>query len=215
MQVQENERRQIARELHDQVGQSLTAIQLTLQQALDTPSHSSPNEALQTSIALVGELIQQTQDLSLSLRPSLLDDLGLEAALRWLVNRHKSLSTLALEFWADPLERRLDPRIEIACFRIAQEALTNIIRHARATNATIHLRVSGTQLHLAIHDDGNGFNPSAMKRWGGNRTGLGLAGMQERATLAGGELEIRSSSQRGTEVHARFPLQWQMHNQPK
>src|ERR1019366_5004802 len=123
---QETERRHIARELHDEVGQTLTVAELNLQKLVQSSRVGANRERLQESLKAVERVLEQVRDLSLSLRPSMLDDLGLEAALRWYTSRQASLVGLQAEFRADALEDRLDPVIETACFRVAQEALTNV-----------------------------------------------------------------------------------------
>ena len=140
------------------------------------------------------------------MRPSLLDDLGLVAALRWYVDRQAQRAEFAATFAADPIEIRLSPDIEIVCFRVAQEALTNIARHARARQVWVTLRRSDTELHLVIRDDGVGFDMRTGWEHTGSGGNLGLLGMQERVALLGGQLEIQSAPTQGTEIQARFPL---------
>ena len=153
-------------------------------------------------------MLEQVQDISLDLRPSMLDDLGLEPALVWLTNRQAALAGLKAEVHADALERRLDSVIETECFRIAQEALTNVVRHAQARNVTVELRVRNGQLHLRVRDDGVGFDVAASREKAVLGASLGLLSMEERAVLGGGRLELVSGSKQGTEVHAWFPLRW-------
>jgi PAS domain S-box-containing protein len=208
VEAQENERRHLARELHDEVGQALTAIQISLQSALRQPAPAAPSAPLQESLRLVEDLVRKTQDLSLSLRPTLLDDLGLPAVLRWYTSQQAARAGLHADFWASPLESRLDPALETACFRVAQEALTNVVRHAQAGEVTVQLLREDTSLHLVIHDDGKGFDVPAFLARTGTDTCIGLLGMQERVALVGGRFECKSSPQSGTEVHAWFPLAW-------
>ena len=205
VEAQENERRHLARELHDEIGQALTVIQLHLQAALGRGEGAIDPTHLQASLTQVRELVRKTQDLSLSLRPSLLDDLGLPTALDWYARQQASRAGLRIAFWSAPLERRLDPALETACFRVAQEAITNVIRHAQAREVTLHLECESAALHLSVHDDGRGFDPPAVL---GGRTSLGLLGMQERVALVGGRFACHSSPRHGTAVHAWFPLRW-------
>src|SRR5207237_8737543 len=121
------ERREIARELHDEIGQSLTVAEMNLQAALKSPRAAALTRRLEESIQAVGRVLEQVHDLSLNLRPSMLDDLGLEPAVRWYTHRQAALTDLRAEFRAEPLEQRLDPVIETECFRVAQEALTNVV----------------------------------------------------------------------------------------
>jgi PAS domain S-box-containing protein len=208
---QEQERHHIARELHDQIGQSLTAVEIHLQTALKSPDPKGHiHKRVEESLHMVDELVQRTQNLSLNLRPPLLDDLGLEPALRNLIERGIPGGNLRTEFTANPLSGRLTSDIETACFRVAQEAVTNAIRHAHARRLTVRLQVEDRVLHLAVSDDGRGFDPSSMRGEAGGFKDLGLLGMEERATLVGGRLEVRSTPGRGTAVLAWFPLKWRV-----
>jgi len=157
----------------------------------------------------VERVLEQVHDLALNLRPSMLDDLGLEPALVWLTRRQAELAGLKGEVQTDALEQRLDTVIETECFRIAQEALTNVARHARAKTVTVELRQEEGQLHLRVRDDGIGFNVAAIREKAVRGASLGLLSMEERAALAGGQLELKSLPGRGSEVHAWFPLLWQ------
>jgi signal transduction histidine kinase len=207
---QETERRHIARELHDEVGQTLTVAELNLQKLVQS-SRAGPTKArLEDSLKAVERVLEQVRDLSLSLRPSMLDDLGLEPALRWYTNRQSALVGLQADFQADALEDRLDPVIETACFRVAQEALTNIVRHARASTATVELRKLDGHLHLFVRDDGVGFDVTALREQAVLGASLGLLSMEERATLADGGFECKSTPGQGTEIHAWFPLKWRV-----
>lgn len=207
--AQETERRNIARELHDEIGQSLTVMQLNLQTMLQSPAVDGLTPRLNQNLQIVDRVLEQVQDISLNLRPSILDDLGLEPALRWYAKRQAALIDLKVEFHADPLAHRLDPMIETECFRVAQEALTNVVRHAQAKSVTVALRQEDGQLHLRVRDDGIGFDVGAIREKAVLGASLGLLSMEERAALAGGGLDFISSLGQGTEVHAWFPLKWQ------
>lgn len=208
VETQETERRNLARELHDEIGQALTVIQLNLQAMLPTTG-AADRLRVKESLVVVGRVLEQVHDIALNLRPSLLDDLGLVPALRWYTERQAALVELKVEFHADPLEQRLDAVIETECFRVAQEALTNVVRHARAKAVTVELRKEDGQLHLRVRDDGIGFEVSAVRQNASRGASLGLLNMEERAALVGGGLEFTSRAQGGTEVHAWFPLLWQ------
>jgi signal transduction histidine kinase len=211
VEVQETERRNIARELHDEIGQSLTVAEMNLQAALQqTPGKAGLTRRLEDSIQAVERVLEQVQDLSLNLRPSMLDDLGLEPALRWYTNRQASLAGLSVNFKADPLEYRIDPVIETECFRVGQEALTNVVRHARASELWVELRKRNGQLQLSVRDNGVGFDVANVRDKAVRGASLGLLSMEERASLAGGGLEFHSSPGQGTEVRAWFPLKWQV-----
>jgi PAS domain S-box-containing protein len=204
--VQEAERKRIARELHDQIGQALTAIQISLH-GLHSSSDNGSNSAIEDSLAVIDEALEQVHSLSLDLRPSLLDDLGLVAALRWYVDRLASRTGLTSSFDADPSDIRLNPGIETACFRIAQEALTNILRHANARRVWVRIGQLRSGFKLSVKDDGVGFDVrAAMKRKGANAS-LGLRGMQERAIAAGGVVDIKSTEGNGTLVEVIFMSQ--------
>jgi signal transduction histidine kinase len=208
VEVQETERRNIARELHDEIGQSLTVMQLNLQAMLQSPG-TGDQLRLNETLKVVERVLEQVQDISLALRPSMLDDLGLEPALRWYTDRQAALLELQVEIHTDRLEQRLDPVIETECFRVAQEALTNVVRHAQAKAVTVDLRKEDGQIHLRVRDDGIGFAVAAVREKSVRGASLGLLSMEERAALAGGGLEFTSLPGQGTEVHAWFPLKWQ------
>jgi PAS domain S-box-containing protein len=203
--VQEAERQRLARELHDQIGQALTAVQISLHN-LQSASEGSLAGPLAESLAVIDEALQQVHDLSLDLRPSLLDDLGLVAALRWYVDRVASRAGLVRCFSADALETRFAAEIETACFRIAQEAMTNVLRHALARTVSVQVKRTDSMLQLLVQDDGVGFDVRAAMSRTGLKASLGLHGMQERAAAVDGLVEIRSQLDRGTEVVASFPL---------
>ena len=209
VEAQETERRNLARELHDEIGQALTVLQLNFQALLLSPGIEALSPRLNESLAVVERVLEQVHDISLNLRPSMLDDLGLEPALRWCMNRQAVLAGLQAEFATDPLEQRLDPIIETECFRIAQEALTNVVRHAQARTVTVTLHTKDGRLHLGVRDDGVGFDVAPVREQAVRGASLGLLSMEERAALAGGGLEFKSSPGHGTEVRAWFPLKWQ------
>jgi signal transduction histidine kinase len=208
VEVQESERRQISRELHDEIGQALTAAQLNIQAALQSTKDTTLAPRLQASAEMIEQVLEQVHELSLNLRPSMLDDLGLEPAVRYFTNRQAALTGLEVEFQADPLERRLDPMIQTECFRVAQEALTNVVRHAHARTVAVRLTRRNGHLHLSVRDDGVGFDVATRRNEAAVGASLGLLSMEERATLAGGGLEFNSAPGQGTEVHAWFPLKW-------
>jgi signal transduction histidine kinase len=202
---QENERRHIARELHDEVGQALTAVKINLQATRRISGTTCPvNHHIDESIKVVEDTLQQVRNIALDLRPSLLDDLGLLAALRWYLDRLGQRTGLNVQFNTDLPEIRLSPNLETICFRIAQEALTNVVRHAQASLVLIQLELVDTNLYLSIQDDGRGFDVRSALQQSGQS--LGLSGMQERARLAEGQLEIESSASNGTTLRVCFPL---------
>jgi len=199
IEAQEAERRAVARELHDDFGQVLTALKLNLE---------AQGRGDAESIALVDGAIARMRELAQDLRPPLLDELGLEASLRWYVEREAKRAGLASRLAFTPLGQRAPAAVETTCFRVAQEALTNVIRHAQARAVDVELRQvdGGEALQLIVRDDGRGFDVPAARKRAVNGGSQGLLSMQERVTLAGGDLEIDSAVGRGTSVRARLPL---------
>jgi len=182
---------------------------MNLHAALQEPGKAALEQRLEKSIEAVERVLQQVQDISLNLRPAMLDDLGLEPALRWYTNRQADLTGLEADFRAEPLERRVDAVIETECFRVGQEALTNVVRHAQARSVAVELTNKEGFLHLFVRDDGLGFDVAAIRNQAVHGASLGVLSMEERATLAGGGLKLSSAPGEGTEVHAWFPLKWQ------
>jgi len=203
--AQETERRRIAHELHDEIGQILTAAKLSIQTAQSLPADRAAN-ALTGGIEAVERALQRVRDLSLDLRPSLLDDLGLVPALRWFLDRQAQRASFSVHFDGSPLARRLDPDLEIVCFRIVQEALTNIARHADAESVVVSIAEDESKVDLTIEDDGLGFDVVEALDRAARGESIGLLGMRERAALAGGELAVRSTPGGGTTIHAQLPL---------
>ncbi len=203
--IQEAERRHIARELHDEIGQSLTAMKLNLD-ALQRrlAGHAALPLAVEAT-AIAEGLLDQVRKLSLDLRPPQLDDLGLAAALSWLVKRHGRAEGPSIVLDTPELPSRLDAQIETACFRVAQEALTNALRHAGARIIRIALRQGDGQFELQVRDDGCGFDMAAVQNLALQGGSLGLIGMNERVLLAGGTLHIDAHPGAGTTVGAVFP----------
>jgi two-component system sensor histidine kinase UhpB len=197
IEAQEAERRAVARELHDDFGQVLTALKLNLQRRERDDAES---------IALVDGAIARMRDLAQDLRPPLLDELGLEASLSWYVEREAKRAGLAFRLALAPLEQRPPAAVETTCFRVAQEALTNVIRHAQARVVEVELSQAGATLQLVVRDDGHGFDVPAARKRAAQGASQGLLSMQERVALAGGDLEIDSAPGRGTAIRARLPL---------
>lgn len=204
--VQEEERRAVARELHDELGQVLTAVRLNLQTLRRRSRDPELGPVFDDGLALLETAIAEVRALSTRLRPTILDDLGLEAALRSHLERSRARTDLALDADIRLGPVRLDPAVETACFRIVQEAMTNAVRHAEATRLAVALCVDDGALVLSVRDDGRGFDLAAAARRAAGGESAGLSGMEERAQLAGGRLEMSSAPGRGTEVRAVFPL---------
>lgn len=206
IEAQESERRHLARELHDEIGQALTGIKLNLkalQQPLPTMRAS---DLVKDTLEVVDQTLQQVRNLALDLRPSMLDDIGLVAALRWCLDRQSQRAGFVPCFSADSYVRSASPEIETACFRIVQESLTNIARHANARNVSVELRQHDSELELLVQDDGIGFDVPAARIRAAHGASIGLLGMQERVQLVGGQIEIESSPSQGTTVRARIRL---------
>ncbi len=207
--VQEDERRRLARELHDGLGQSLTALvnQLErLHQKLGATGQTATGAEVAAATEGARDALREARELSRLLRPPVLDDLGLPAALSWLARSLAERTGLAVELVLEGLEERLAPDLETLLFRLVQEALTNVLRHAEAAEARVSLRREGRQVRLEVQDGGRGFDPAgvlAARRDGGSS---GLAGMENRLELFGGRLEIVSAPGGGTRLTARVPL---------
>src|SRR5689334_22533164 len=209
IEAQEDERRRIARELHDQIGQVLTAVKMNLHAVQRVCDTNEAGAHIKDNIEAVDEALRLVRDLSVDLRPPLLDDLGLVTALQWYVDRYARRTRVAADVLIDLKDpnQRFSREVETACFRIAQEALTNIARHARAKRVLLRLRKKADVLYLLVKDDGAGFDPEALRKRASRVATLGLLGMQERAHAAGGQVVIASAVSKGTEIRLELPLQ--------
>jgi two-component system sensor histidine kinase UhpB len=203
--AQEQERQRIARELHDDTAQVLFAQLLRV-----TTLRSSANpEVSQTAAELeqmTVEALESVRRLALELRPPALDDLGLEAALEGLAQRYADQMGIPVDYQARGQRARLSEEIELVLYRVAQESLTNVVKHASADRVWIDLDRGADDLSLSVRDNGIGFNPDAMDAAEATGKGLGIFGMEERAALAGGTLRIWQRPGGGTEVFAFIPL---------
>ena len=205
--TQEDERKRIAREIHDHIGQQMTGLQLKLQILLDKYKKDSELSDEITKVKSIADQIDSEVDfLAWELRPSVLDDLGLSAAVKKFVYDWSTHFSVPAEFHQIGLDgKHLLPEIEINLYRIGQEALNNISKHAKATNVSAILERRDGTVSLIIEDDGKGFEPSKKAVVTGDDRGLGLVGMKERAELVGGTIEIESSLGNGTTIYARVP----------
>lgn len=207
IEAQEAERQSLARELHDEIGQVLTAVRINLQTVQSSCQNDAALPHVEESIVIVDEALGRIGDLSLELRPSLLDDLGLASALRWYVDRYGQRTGIVAEVLCGFEGRgRLPRELETECFRIAQEALTNVARHAHATRVSVQLEGGVEKLLLIITDNGIGFDTERLFQTASSASTLGLRGMQERALAMNGHTEINSSPGKGTQIRATFPL---------
>lgn len=197
----EIERRAIGRELHDQIGQSLTVLQLLLAKAAKSPREST-GDSLTEAQSVVRELMAQVRQMSLDLRPAMLDDLGLLPTLLWYFERFTSQTGVRINFEHSALYGQIAPNVNLAAYRIIQEALTNVARHACVNQVTIRAWTDEERLHVRIEDQGAGFVPDTLIPG----TSSGLSGMRERARALGGKVIIESTPGIGTIITAEFPL---------
>jgi signal transduction histidine kinase len=225
--AQEEERKRIARELHDEVSQSLTALLYDAEDGLELDSPSAIKEKLQTICDLTKHTLENIHKLMFDLRPSMLDQLGLIPALRWLAETRLEPKGIRVKVVTNSIPNtlssgtdtlRLSPEIETALYRVVQEAINNVARHAAARNVKICLNVNDGLTEVSIIDDGIGFDLAEMsietiKELDSkdilspeNTRGLGLLGMQERIELLGGDLVINSVPGNGTQIQIRVPI---------
>jgi signal transduction histidine kinase len=197
--AQEMERRRVARELHDQIGQILTGLNLLLEVSIRMPADLIESR-LREAQALVEELMSRVDQMSLDLRPAMLDDLGLLPALLWHVERYTAHTGVKVQLEHSGLDRRFGPQIETAAYRIVQEGLTNVARHSGSHEAVVRLWCDGALLEVQVEDIGSGFDPGTVVGEGG------LGGMRERAGLVGGKITIDSTLGGGTRLTAELPL---------
>ena len=204
LEVQEDERGRLARDLHDDVGQALTALKIQLESLARVagPVAARVLECVETT----RHTLERVRQLSLSLRPLQLDDLGLVAALRSHLDRQASVGGLTPHFDAVNAPHGVASEIETACFRVAQEAINNVLRHAQARNLWVRVFTEDAHLVLSVRDDGSGFDLDHARRRGAAGASLGLVGMEERVALAGGSLELQSAPGHGTLMLATFAL---------
>ncbi len=201
--AEEQERRRIARELHDQVGQNLTAlgISLNILRTQLPPSGTVPlHGRIDDSLKLLEETTARVRELMIELRPPLLDDYGLAAAVEWYAKEFGARADLVVEVTAPRGQRRMDPAIEITLFRILQEALTNVAKHASASRVQVRLEDEGSLVRMTVRDDGRGFDPGVQVT--AQDPTWGLQNMAERARMIGGTCRVESAPGQGTQVVA-------------
>jgi two-component system sensor histidine kinase UhpB len=204
--AQETERRRIARELHDETGQGLTAALVSLQLLQHHPAWTSIAGEVLEAVSILETTLQQVRTMALELRPAMLDDLGLVPALKWLLDRMGLRGGFRGRLRAEGITPRLPAELETVCYRVVQEALTNVTRHGKARTVEIVLRRSDATVELDIRDDGAGFDVAAARARVQEGGSLGLLSMEERVTLAGGKLTVDSAPGRGCRISARLPL---------
>ncbi len=207
--AQEEERRRIARELHDETSQALTALVLGMETAALAPGteRGRVQEKLAELKELAVETLEDVHRLIYDLRPSVLDDLGLAAGLNWYAESRLQPAGVRVRVLVTGEEKRLPVEVETALFRIGQEAISNAARHANAANVMLGLDFQDSRITLEVQDDGVGFDVAGVTESAAQRPGWGILGMQERAILLGGTLEITSDPGKGTGVKASIPLE--------
>jgi signal transduction histidine kinase len=198
--VQEDERQRLARELHDGIGQNLTALKHRLAQLGDGLT-AEQHARLEIAIELCASTLEDTREMSRLLRPPILDDLGLEAALRWLARSQAEAAGIDVQVEVGALPE-LDDELQTLLFRVAQEAINNAVKHAQANNILLRLVARDGSLRLQVADDGRGCDPATAFRAGGS----GLGGMRDRLRLHEGRLELHASPGEGTRVRAVVPI---------
>jgi signal transduction histidine kinase len=202
LETQEAERRYLARELHDEVGQALTGLNILLHRAASEAAPQTDRE-IQDARRIVGDLLKRVRQLSLDLRPAVLDDLGLNAAVQAHIDAFSKRTGVKVECIVEDLaDEKMLPDVKITAFRCVQEALTNVARHANAGSASVRLQDKGENLFLEVADLGKGFTADKLPKY----RGTGLDGMRERVALCGGQLELESAPNRGTRLSIRLPL---------
>jgi signal transduction histidine kinase len=206
LEIQESERRSIARELHDEVGQALTGIALILEMTAQSQDDAI-RKGLKQAHSFVVELMERVSQLSLELRPALLDDLGLIPTLLWYLDRYSAQTNIKISLKHSGMEgRRFAPEVETAAYRIVQEALTNVARYARVSEARVTIWFDQGILGIQVEDEGSGFDPDVALSTG---NASGLLGMRERALLLNGKLTIESAPGKGTRLLAELPVNGQ------
>ena len=205
--AQEQERKRIARELHDETSQVLTSLLISLAVLEKSIATQEARDRIADTRRLAHQTLRAIRNLSIDLRPSALDDLGLLPALRWYVKEYQQKCSIEVEFLATGFKDRLPAEMETALYRIVQESLTNTARHANARKVRVTLKEDAEAVYATITDDGRGFDVEAVLKTPAQELGLGLglAGMHERAVLLDGSLTIKSSPGHGTTVTVHIP----------
>ncbi len=200
--AREEERRRIARELHDELGQRLTALHMELSSLKSLQKTGVSAKRIDAMMGMVDETVASVRRIATELRPLMLDDLGLNAAIEWLAENWAKRMDISVRLDLGTEDPDVSDSTTIALYRMVQEALTNIARHAHATRVSIRMRQRSSDLELTVHDNGIGFAQKALQREGSH----GLKGIRERAYMLGGQLEIGSSRIGGARIRVRVPL---------
>jgi PAS domain S-box-containing protein len=207
--AQEAERRRISRELHDEIGQALTMLNINLtkiEEELPPEIAATIRERLAETSSLADQLLEKARELSLDLRPRMLDDLGVVSALRWYLNKYTRSLDIEVEMEAIDFEERLSAEMETALYRVVQEALTNVARHAQANRVCVRLERKESTVRALIEDDGQGFDVEKITGRQASARGVGLLGVQERVTSLGGNFNVQSGPGEGTRLTIEIPV---------
>jgi len=207
--VQENERKRIALELHDSIGQTLSALKFGVENSLKQAGDNNPNacvQALSAAIPLIQESIEEVRKIAMDLRPSILDDLGILATISWFCREFQTIySGIRIQQKLDIQEDDVPDPLKITIYRVLQEAFNNVTKHSEADLVRLSLRKTDATIALAVEDNGLGFNPEDVLSVESSRRGIGLASMRERTEFSGGSFSIESTVGRGTIVRASWP----------
>ncbi|MFA5032093.1 MAG: sensor histidine kinase [bacterium] len=204
MEAQEKERKKISREMHNGVGQNLSIVKMNLEMATKK-SNKNLSKDFNSTINLINESIQELKKLSMDVRPSILDDLGLVPTLRWYI-KNCSASTGVKIIFTGNIECRLSPGIETNIYRIIQEALSNALKHSKAKVINIFIKAENNELFLSIKDNGKGFEPEKYLTGMNNNNKIGIVSIKERVTLMNGALSIKSDTGKGTGIEIKIPI---------
>lgn len=204
--AQEQERKRIARELHDETSQMLTSLLISLAILEKSVTTQQASDRIADTRKLAHQTLRAIRNLSIDLRPSALDDLGLLPALRWYLKEYQQKCAIEVEFNESGFHERLPAEMETVLYRIVQEALTNTARHSNARKVVITMKEDREAVYATITDDGQGFDVEAIRKSPDQERGLGLVGMNERAVLLDGTLDIHSSTGHGTSIKVRIPV---------
>jgi two-component system sensor histidine kinase UhpB len=205
--AQEEERKRIARELHDETSQVLTSLLISLAVVEKSVTTKEAHDRIAETRMLAHQTLRAIRSISIDLRPSALDDLGLLPALRWYIKEYQQKMNIEVDFQATGIKERLSAEMETVLYRIVQEALTNVAKHAQAHKVQVVLKGTPEAITATISDDGRGFNVDKLQKAPGQeRGGWGLVGMYERAQLLEGTLDIQTSPGKGTTIMTRIPL---------
>ena len=205
--TKEEERQRIARELHDEMGPALTAVIINLQLIGGSTDSEKSSRWLTDSIEMVDRMVQQVRDLSLALRPPLLDEVGFLSAITGYLEAQAERTGLDIRVNGPSILEKLPPEVEITAFRVVQEAVSNVIRHAKAHTVSVTIDLDAQTLVLSIEDDVVGFDVDAVMTTAEQGSALGLIGMQERVQILGGDFRISSGAGEGTRVGIRIPVE--------